>query len=532
MLVAMSKSAPVAAALALAALASALSLGLALGAPGDLDASFDGDGRRTIDYGGADSGQAVALQPDGKIVVAGYGGANTAMQVTRLNPDGSLDLSFGDGGTGSVDFFGRDLAYALAVQPDGKIVLVGETRAVAAAANVAVARLNPNGTPDFGFDVDGIRVIDLFGDDRGQAVALQPDGKILVAGFGGAFGNAITVTRLNPDGTVDMGFGDGGTGGVDLGGLERAFGMALQRDGKIVVAGDRFPPGGGARDVVVARLVAGGSPDLAFGINGSRVIDAGGDDGATAVTLQPDGKIVLAGSAGPSSAMAVTRLNPNGSDDDGFDGDGTSLLDFGAVDAADAVALQPDGKIVVAGSTGGADLAIGRLQPGGSPDTTFDLDGRRTVDFGAVDRGNGLALDRSGRIIVAGETNAGDDVAIARLEGADPPAGAGAGAGRGVSAGGRAAPRCAGTRATIVGTSRRDVLRGTRRADVIVALGGGDVVRAGAGKDLVCGGAGGDRLLGQRGADRLLGQGGRDRLLGGPAIDVLRGGPGRDRLTQ
>ncbi len=528
----MSTSARVVAAVALAALGSALALGLALGAPGDLDAGFDGDGKRTIDYGGADSGQAVALQPDGRILVAGYGDPDTAMTVTRLHPDGSLDLSFGDGGTGSVNFFGRDFAYAVAVQPDGKVVLVGETRAVAAAANIAVARLDPDGTPDLGFDVNGIRVIDLLGDDRGQAVALQPDGKILVAGFGGAFGNAITVTRLNPDGTIDAGFGDGGTGGVDLGGLERAFGVALQRDGKIVIAGDRFPPGGGARDVLVARLTAGGSPDLAFGVNGSRVIDSGGEDGATAVTLQPDGKIVLAGSAGPGSAFAVTRLNPNGSDDDSFDGDGTSLLDFGAVNAADALALQPDGKIVVAGSTGGANFAIGRLQPGGSPDTTFDLDGRRTVDFGGVDRGRGLALDPNGRMIVAGETNVGDDVAIARLEGGDPSAGGVGGAGPGVSAGGRAVPRCAGTRATIVGTSRRDVLRGTRRADVIVALGGDDVVRAGAGKDLVCGGAGGDRLLGQAGADRLLGQGGRDRLLGGPAIDVLRGGLGRDRLTQ
>ena len=325
-----------------------------------------------------------------------------------------------------------------------------------------------------------------------------------------------------------MSFGDGGTGGIDLGGLERAFGVALQRDGKIVLVGESFPPGGGARDVVVARLLAGGSPDLTFGINGSRVIDFGGDDGATGVLLQPDGKIVLAGSGGPGTAMAITRLNPDGSDDDSFHGDGTSLLDFGAVDAANAVALQPDGKVVVAGWDRRGDFAIGRLQPGGSPDTTFDRDGRRTVDFGGVDRGNGLALQPNGRFVVAGETNVGDDVAIARLEGGDPPAGGGAGADPGASAGGRAVPRCAGQRATIVGTSRRDVLRGTPRPDVIVALGGNDVVRAGAGHDLVCGGTGRDLMLGQKGADRLLGQGGRDRLLGGPGADVLDGGAARD----
>ncbi len=186
------------------------------------------------------------------------------MTVTRLNPDGSLDTSFSAGGTRGVDLGGVDLAYALALQPDGKVVIAGETRLPAQAANIAVARMNPDGSPDLGFGANGVRVIDLFGDDRGQAVALQPDGKILVAGFGGGFNiTAMTVTRLNPDGSNDMTFGDGGTGGFDLGGLERAFGVALQRDGKVVVVGDRFPPGGGARDVVVARLLAGGArPDL------------------------------------------------------------------------------------------------------------------------------------------------------------------------------------------------------------------------------------------------------------------------------
>ena len=92
----------------------------------------------------------------------------------------------------------------------------------------------------------------------------------------------MKVTRLNPDGSNDMSFGAGGTSGVDPGGVERPSGVALQRDGKIVIVGVRFPPGGGARDVVVARLLAGGSPDLTFGINGTEVIDFGGGDGATA----------------------------------------------------------------------------------------------------------------------------------------------------------------------------------------------------------------------------------------------------------
>ena len=200
MLSARARIVPAFAALALAAFALALPAGL--GVPADLDTSFDGDGKRTIDYGGADSGQAVALQPDGKILVAGYGGPNTAMTVTRLNPDGSLDIGFDGDGTAGVDLGGPDFAYALALQPDGKVVIVGERRLPAEAANVAVVRLNTNGSPDLGFNGDGIRVIDYAGDDRAQAVALQPDGKILVAGFGGAFGNAMTVTRLHPDGST------------------------------------------------------------------------------------------------------------------------------------------------------------------------------------------------------------------------------------------------------------------------------------------------------------------------------------------
>jgi uncharacterized delta-60 repeat protein len=508
----------------LAALALAVP-GLCLGAAADLDRSLDGDGVRTIDHGGADSGQAVSLQPNGRILVAGYGGPSAAMTVTRLEPDGAADSSFGEDGTSRAVLAGLDFAYALALQPDGKAVIVGEARGVGEAANVAVARLGPGGSPDLAFGEAGYRLIDYLGDDRGRAVALQPDGKILVAGSGGGLNNGMAVTRLTPWGSADPGFGDLGSTILDFGRIARAFGVALQPDGKVVVVGDWFPRGGG-RDTVVARLTAGGTIDTGFGDGGARVIDHGGDDGGTAVALQPDGKIVVAGSGGPDTAMLVTRLNPDGSTDQGFDGDGTSRLDLGAADAASAVALQPDGKIVVAGWTGSADLAVGRLRPDGAPDATFDFDGRRTVDVGGVDRARGLAVGPDGRIVIVGETNVGDDVAVVRLEG-DPPRAGGVGSGPGGAAA-RAAPGCAGRRATIVGTPRRDVLRGTGRADVIVARGGDDVVLAGSGRDLVCGGPGRDRLLGQAGADRLLGQGGRDRLLGGPGADVLSGGAARD----
>ena len=234
----------------------------------------------------------------------------------------------------------------------------------------------------------------------------------------------------------------------------------------------------------------------------------------------------MAGSGGPDTAMMVTRLNPDGSNDNSFDGDGTSGLDLGAVESANAVALQPDGKVVVAGSTG-ARVAIGRLQPGGSPDTTFDFDGRRTVGFGVSDVGSGWRCSRT-----EGSSSRARPTATSRSRawrGDPPPAGGGAGSDPGGgSAGGRAVPPLCGE----AGDDRRHLAarrtRGTRRPDVIVALGGTTWSGRERATTWSAGAAGRDRLLGQKGADRLLGQGGRDRLLGGPGADVLGGGAARD----
>jgi uncharacterized delta-60 repeat protein len=277
--------------------------------------------------------------------------------------------------------------------------------------------------------------------------------------------------------------------------------------------------------------------------------DFGGDGRVTvgtgslsAVIVQPDRKILVAGNALGSAMMTVTRLKTNGTPDTTFDGDGTATIDFGTLaDACNDAVLQPDGKIVVAGYTSlSHDAAVYRLNPNGSLDASFDGDGARGIDSGGEEYGNAVVLQPDGMVVVAGVTTVNDDAVVYRLQGdgpqgdppPDPPAG---------GPGGRSPrlPRCGGKPATIVGTSSRDVLRGTPRADVIVALGADDVISAGRGNDLVCGGAGrdrldggsgSDRLLGQPGGDRLLGRTGRDRLVGGAGNDRLLGGPGRDRL--
>jgi uncharacterized delta-60 repeat protein len=507
-------------ALATAILLTALS-GLAQAAPGDLDPTFDGDGMRTFGTAGGDTARAVLVQPDGKLVLAGFG--NSDFVVARLDPNGISDLSF-DGGMAGADFGDVDFGNAAALQPDGKIVVAGHTDAN---RDTAVARFNVDGSLDASFDPGGTdgpgkKVFGDGGLDVANAVLVQPDGKIVVAGAGNG---DIAVTRLNPDGSFDTSFDGDGTAGADFGGPDSGYAAALQPDGRIVVAGTA-----GGEDVGVARFnpagLADDTLDTTFGGSGTKRFGYGGNEAAHAVLVQPDGRIVLVGDGGPDRKIAVTRLSPNGSFDDGFGVGGTVWIDFGDLTFGWAAALQRDGKIVVAGERFGDedDFAIARLQPGGALDTTFGGDGRTTVDFGGNDSGFSVALQADGRIVVAGDTTVGSDFAVARLQGDAPPSGS-----PGPAQGGRpGAPRCAGKRATIVGTARRDTLRGTPRADVIVSLGGNDRIRAGRGNDVVCGGAGNDEITGQAGRDRLLGGPGKDRLLGGPGNDRLTGGGSRD----
>jgi len=483
--------------------------------PGDLDASFDGDGIKTFGYTGTDSAEAVLVQPDGKLVLSGHGGGNVA--VTRLNPDGSFDTSFGDIGTTGADFGGDEFGYAAALQPDGKILVAGRT---SVDQDIVVVRFHPNGLLDSSFDpagTDGLgkKTLPYDGIDFAQAVLVQPDRKIVVAGHGTANADFV-VTRLNPEGSYDAGFGDGGTSVADFGGYEYGLAATLQPDGKIVVAGSTSVN----FDIAVARFLPGGRLDASFDPGGSegsgkKTFGYGGPDVAQAVLVQPDRKIVLAGHGGrPSHDFAVTRLHQDGSVDTGFGDGGTSTADFGGYDESYAATLQPNGRIVVAGNTPitdtNDDVAVARLQPDGGLDPTFSFDGTTTVDFGGFDFANSVALQPNGRIVLAGSSN---DFAVARLEG-DPatdragrPGDPGGGAGNGSRV-----PRCAGKRATIVGTARRDVLRGTRRADVIVALGGDDRIRAAGSNDRVCGGLGDDRLTGGPGNDTLNAGAGSDTI--------------------
>jgi uncharacterized delta-60 repeat protein len=312
-----------------------LGVGAARAVDGDLDASFNGTGKQTIDFGFTDRATAVVIQPDGKIVMAGFDdGGLPDFAVVRLNPDGSLDTTFnatasptGFNGNGRLSFTfgasgfgGVERATAAALQADGKIVVAGFTDAGGGSVNnFAIARINANGTLDTTFNGTGKQTVDFGFDDQATGVVIQPDGKIVVVGFDDGGAADFAVVRLNPDGSLDTtfnatasptGFNGNGRlsftfGAPTFGGVERAAGMALQPDGRIVVVGPTDAGGGaGPNNFAIARINPNGTLDLTFNGTGKQTTDLGGDDQATGVAIQADGKIVVVGATAGNFAVA------------------------------------------------------------------------------------------------------------------------------------------------------------------------------------------------------------------------------------
>jgi uncharacterized delta-60 repeat protein len=308
----------------------------------------------------------------------------------------------------------------VAIQADGKIVLAG-----IAGDDAAVYRLNANGSLDPTFGRNGRVTIDSGRSEVGAAVAIQPDGKIVVAGSSGPGGadagdSDVVVYRLEANGALDGTFGVNGTVKLDGGAIEVGRAMALQPDGRILVAGITIGVGGA--DAVVYRLAANGSLDATFGRNGKVIVDGGQNEVAFAMALQPDGRIVVGGATsgiGPAHADAlVYRLAPNGSLDNTFGRNGTVKLDSGGVEQVNGVAIQANGKIVLAGSTTRSSQAVVyRLAPSGARDTAFGGGGELELAVGGIDTANAVALDRLGRIILAGSSSANRDALVVRLTG-------------------------------------------------------------------------------------------------------------------
>lgn len=402
-----------------------------------LDQSFDRDGIVTTDFGGSDYAVAygVVVQPDGKTVVVGGSGTTSPdvdFAVARYNVDGSPDTGFSVDGRLKTDFGAGtlDVGVDVAIDASGRIVVVGISD-----EDFAVARYNADGTLDTSFSGDGLVTTDIgVGTyDVAYGIAIQTNGKIVAVGFSEEISGDtnFALARYNSDGSLDLGFNGGfpiitSVAGNDSIGLD----VALQGDGKIVVAGQAN------ENVAVARYNLDGSPDLLFSGDGQVTtdLDLGSDDDAFAVGIQADGKVVAAGSSFSydtfESQFALVRYGTDGVIDTSFSSDGIVLAGTdGGYDRGRDMVIQPNGKVLVAGTSYfenndidkyDDDFSLARFNSDGSLDTTFNADGFviTAISPDTEDGALGLALQPDGKLVTAGVSNG--NFAVARYTGTDP----------------------------------------------------------------------------------------------------------------
>ena len=416
---------------------------------GVLDTTFGAGGKVTTAAGSRTSyGAAVALQSDGKLVMVGDGYTGAASQydflLARFNADGTLDTGFGNDGVVTTDFNSGSSDYGamVAVQSDGKILAAGRSNK-GAAKDFGLARYNADGSLDTDFGTGGKVTTDFAsGEDRPYAMTVQSDGKIVVVGYANnGSDNDFAIARYTNAGALDTSFDSDGKVVTALGaGNDRARAVAVQSDGKIVVGG------GIGGDFAVARYNAGGSLDTGFGGDADNDNTPDGyvtttmstsDDTALAVAFQPDGMIVAAGAAivGGDYDFAVARYSVDGTLDTGF-GTVSGSTRTGWVttpmsdnrDIAYGLLLQSGGSIVVtgwAGSTAGGvdrllDFALARYTADGSLDANFGTGGKVTTPVSpGDDRAYGAVLQADGKIVLAGYAHSGKayEFALARYHG-------------------------------------------------------------------------------------------------------------------
>ncbi|WP_323188224.1 hypothetical protein [Streptomyces sp. NBC_00249] len=412
--------------------------GVALAAPGDLDPSFDTDGKVTTDFGGDDAAHAVALQTDGKITVVGAKGIDGASDfaLARYNTNGSLDTSFGTDGMVTTDFGANDGAVKTAVQADGRIVAVGVNFSGVGGGDVVLARYNTGGSLDTSFDTDGKVTTDFGGGfEQAWAVALQTDGRLVTMGDtipSGPGGRDWGLVRYNTDGSLDTNFNGDGKVTTDFTGTDdQAFGVAVQADGKIVAAGSTNTSSG--KDIALARYAGGGGAPPSADVS---VTKAGpgtaslGDQASYAVTVTNNSATV------PATGVTL---------DDTLTGPGQL-----------ASATSSQGTCTTTATS--ADCALGTLAPGASATVTVTVEPTAT----------GTLTD------------------IAAVSATEPdltPANNTA------------------TATTTVNNAHGCTIAGTLNADSLVGTNGNDILNGGDGNDTLTGGNGTDTLDGGNGTD-------------------------------
>jgi uncharacterized delta-60 repeat protein len=399
---------------------------------GILDLTFDADGLVTVGVGTFDDKvHDMAVQPDGKIVLVGqtYSATNYDFVIARLNTDGSLDSDFGTGGVvilpiGSDD----DRAWGVAIQSNWQIVVIGETDNGSFVNNIAVARLNNDGTLDFSFGTNGIVTSPIpLASAYPKAVAVGSNGSIFITG--GAYSSSqldLFVAKYDTYGALEPLFGNAGIAVIPVFPLHTDLGNDIAlRNNKIIIAGTAL--NFSHNDFLLAQLNSDGSLDVDFDTDGLVVtaIEGTFNEYANGLAVQDDGKILVVGASNSTFNDFITvRYNEDGSYDTDFGVNGVAITDFGtSTDFADAtdVVIQSDGKIVVGGYRNiGVSLsyAMARYEEDGTLDATFGDNGTVTTafGFGGDDQGLALAIQEDGRILLAGASYDGTQnlISVAR----------------------------------------------------------------------------------------------------------------------
>ncbi|MEI8386715.1 MAG: Ig-like domain-containing protein [Verrucomicrobiota bacterium] len=402
------------------------------GTPGNLDTGFGSGGIVTTAIGsGDDTASGVAVQIDGKIVVVGtsYNGSNKDFAVVRYNTDGTLDTTFNGTGKVTTDFRGHDdFCSGVVLQDDGKIVVVGYS-SNGTRNDFSLARYNTNGTLDTSFGQLGTGKVVTTGictNSEAYAVSLQPDGKFVMVGRVQVGYWQPAVVRYHPDGAIDNDFGSGGLWHYPLSLYNEyndgcAFGVAVQGDGTIVVTGQSTGWGYYSYDCTFRMDTDGKLIGTGFG----GVVGPISSIVSNAVAMQADGKILTA-----DSDFRLMRFLSDGSLDTSFGGNGVVNTGIGVgSNVAKGLVLQGDGRIVAAGftynaNTGVNDFALVRYNTDGTPDTGFHGTGIVTTHIGAGDSyGQSVALQVDGRILVAGNSISGGKsrFTVVRYYGTDQP---------------------------------------------------------------------------------------------------------------
>jgi len=424
-------------------LASGLAVGHGRQPAGAPDAGFGAAGQVLTDFGGGFAQvNGVVVQNDGRIVAVGSSDqseADSTFLLARYRRDGALDPTFGAGGVVRTPFTGGASANAVAAERDDRMIVVGTVAPGDGTSEIALARYHRNGELDGAFGAGGTAVVGFGGTihDAG-AVAIERDGDVVVTGKAlapGASTFQCFVARFDRHGAPDAGFGEGGHVFTDLGGAfnQDCSAIALQRDGKIVVAGFNKVRSGVIM-MAVARYERNGTLDATFGTGGLVFADFGGEASASAVAIQRDGKILAAGVAVPDRSGAaidfgIIRYDTDGTPDASYGVGGQVLTAFAGPATANALHLDRCGRAVAVGLAGAGPsgqnvFALARYRGDGALDATFGTGGQVVTDFGGAGAiANAVAIQRDGRIIAAGSSLTADrlasDFALARYEDGD-----------------------------------------------------------------------------------------------------------------